>query len=210
MASGYIFEVSEKLPDAVQVLDHFHIVKWFNDKLTQLRRDLYREAKGICKDVLKVVRWLLLKKPQDLKTHRIRKKDEKKRLQQALKFNQPLATAYYMKERLRLMFNCGSIEEARDELTAWCQDAENSGIAILKKAARQVLIWKTLILNWYKYPINSAKLEGTNAKIRTLQKRAYGYRDKQYFKLRLFNLHNINPLTTSTYKLQCRTWVNPS
>ena len=38
MASGYMSAVLEHLPKADLVLDHFHLVKWFNDKLSSLRR----------------------------------------------------------------------------------------------------------------------------------------------------------------------------
>ncbi len=44
MASGYMAAVLEHLPKAELVLDHFHLVKWFNDKLSSLRRELYRMA----------------------------------------------------------------------------------------------------------------------------------------------------------------------
>jgi transposase len=40
MASGYMAAVMEHLPNADLVLDHFHIVKWFNDKLSLLRWQL--------------------------------------------------------------------------------------------------------------------------------------------------------------------------
>lgn len=188
MASGYIWEVSEKLPNAALVLDHFHLVKWFNDKLTKLRRELYKEAEKMEKDVLKGVRWLLLKNPENLKE--TKEKNERKQLEQALELNKPLATAYYMKERLRLLFKCKDRQAAANELKAWCEEAEVSGIKILKKAANRIRTWRNHILNWYEHKISSGKMEATNAKIRTLQKKAYGYRDKQYFKLRLFNLHN--------------------
>ncbi|MHC4117240.1 MAG: transposase [Planctomycetota bacterium] len=52
------------------------------------------------KAVLKGSRWLLLKAPENLKSHRDPKKDERIRLQAALELNQPLAMAYYMKKRL--------------------------------------------------------------------------------------------------------------
>lgn len=44
MASGYISAVLEHLPKADLVLDHFHLVKWFNENLALLRRQLFREA----------------------------------------------------------------------------------------------------------------------------------------------------------------------
>lgn len=45
------------------------------------------------------------------------------------------------------------------------------------------------LLAWYDHPISSGPLEGTNNKIKTLQRRAYGFRDQQYFTLRIYGLH---------------------
>lgn len=190
MASGYIYAVLEHLPDADLVLDHFHLVKWFNDKLTKFRRDIYREASEIDKGILKGSRWLLIKAPENLKSHNDKNKDQRYRLQQALETNEPLAKAYYMKERLRLLFQCEKKELAENELNYWISEAQDSGIKILKDAARKLLQWKPYILNWYKHRISTAKLEAMNRKIGTLQRNAYGYRDNEYFKLRILNIHN--------------------
>jgi len=195
MASGYIAAVLEHLPKADLVLDHFHLVKWFNEKLSLLRRQLYHQATDMQKAVLKGSRWLLLKAPENLKSHKDRKKDERIRLQAALELNQPLAVAYYMKERLRLLFQCTDRDRAATELKAWIQEACCSGVRILKDAARKLSIWKPFILNWHKHRISTAQLEVINGKIGTLQRNAYGYRDDQYLKLRIFNLHQ------STYAL---------
>ena len=195
MASGYMTAVLEHLPKADLVLDHFHLVKWFNDKLSLLRRQLYREATQMEKAVLKGSRWLLLKSPENLKAHRDPTKDERCRLQAALELNQPLAIAYYMKERLRLLFQCTDRDRAATELKAWIQEAFSSGIRILQEAARKLSIWKPFILNWHKHRISTGKLEVINGKIGTLQRNAYGYRDDEYLKLRIFNLHR------STYAL---------
>ncbi len=187
--------IASSLPKADLVLDHFHLVKWFNDKLSLLRRQLYHQATKMEKAVLKGSRWLLLKAPENLKAHHDRKKDERVRLQAALELNQPLAMAYYMKERLRLLFQCIDRDRANTELTAWIREADSSGIRILKDAARKLLIWKPFILNWHNHRISTGKLEAINCKIGTLQRNAYGYRDEEYLKLRIYNLHN------STYAL---------
>ena len=90
------------LPKAKIVFDHFHVIKLFNDKLSNLRRELYREAVDIMqKAVLKGTRWLLLKNPENL----VAEKNEKRRLEEALALNKPLATAYYMKDDLRRFWN---------------------------------------------------------------------------------------------------------
>ena len=195
MASGFIAAVLTQLPAADLVLDHFHLVKWFNDKLSELRRKLFHECNQLDRAVLKGSRWLLLKAPENLKENDDRRKDERVRLQEALKVNQPLATAYYMKERLRLLFQLPQQEQAQRELKDWIEEADASGIKILKDAAKQLQLWKPLLLNWYKHRISTAKLEAANGKIKTLQRKAYGYRDDQYLKLRIFNLHR------STYAL---------
>lgn len=53
MASGYMATVLKHLLEADLVLDHFHLVKWFNEKLSTLRRQLYREADLLGKATLK-------------------------------------------------------------------------------------------------------------------------------------------------------------
>jgi transposase len=71
MSQAYIAAVTAHLPGSTIVFDHFHVIKLFNDKLTQLRRDLYREATDLLhKEVLKGTRWLLLKNPENLSDER--------------------------------------------------------------------------------------------------------------------------------------------
>ena len=94
---GYHDAVSTHLPKATIVYDHFHVIKLFNDKLSDLRRSLYNRAQDEQKKVLKGVRWLLLKLAENLDTER----DEQARLGAALRLNKPLALAYYMKQDLR-------------------------------------------------------------------------------------------------------------
>ena len=74
--------VATNLPKAKIVFDHFHVIKLFNDKLSDLRRELHREATDVLhKKVLKGTRWLLLKNPENLDAT----KDEKQRLEEALR-----------------------------------------------------------------------------------------------------------------------------
>ena len=43
---------------------------------------------------------------------------------------------------------------------------------------------------WSRNPISTSPLEGTNNKIELLQRRAYGDRRNDHFKLRLLTLHH--------------------
>ena len=67
MSRAYILSVKRNLPDAVIVFDHFHVIKLYNDKLSEYRRWLYNHVKSKEeKEVLKGTRWLLLKNPENL------------------------------------------------------------------------------------------------------------------------------------------------
>ena len=102
MSSAYIRAVRDHLPGAVHVFDHFHVIKLFNEKLSSLRRELYHEASSKEeRQILKGTRWLLLKNPENLDEER----DERQRLEDALRLNQPLAVAYYLKEDLRQIWS---------------------------------------------------------------------------------------------------------
>ncbi len=185
MSQAYINAVSKNLPRAKLLFDRFHIVKLFNEKLSDLRRALYHEASEAEKKVLKGTRWLLLKNPRNLDERR----NEKERLEEALAINKPLATAYYMKEELRLFWEQGSRGEAKRFLRDWCARAKASEIRMLVSFAKTLRTHEAGILAWYKYPISTGPLEGTNNKIKTLQRQAYGYRDTEFFKLRIYAIH---------------------
>ena len=157
----------------------------FNDKLAELRRDIQREANDSDKEVLKGTRWLLLKNPENLSESR----NERQRLEEALDLNKPLATAYYLKEDLRQLWEQEDKLHAEIFLDDWIARAECSEIKMLEKFAVTLDKHRDGILSYYDYPISTGPLEGTNNKIKTLQKQAYGFRDMEFFKLKIYALH---------------------
>ena len=185
MSPAYISAVTKHLPEAQIVFDHFHVIKMFNDKLSNFRRALYHKLTEEHRDVLKGTRWLLLKNPENLDPN----KNEQERLQEALDLNQPLSTVYYMKEDLRQIWNQSSKSEAEACLDDWIARARASGIQMLLRFANTLASHKSGILAYYDYPISTGPLEGTNNKIKTLQRQAYGFRDLEFFKLKIYALH---------------------
>ena len=75
-------------------------------------------------------------------------------------------------------------------LDDWLEQAAESGVPQLKRLACSIAGFKSGILAYYDCRTSNAKVEGINNKIKVLKRTAYGYRDDEYFKLRLFNLHN--------------------
>jgi transposase len=186
MSAAYRGAVSAHLPKATIVFDHFHVIKLYNDKLSQLRRDLYREATEVMhKEVLKGTRWLLLKNPENLDA----RKDEKSRLEEALALNKSLATAYYMKEDLRRFWEQPGKRFATAFLNDWIRRAEASGIKMLKQMAKTLAGHRSGLLAYYDAMITSGPMEGTNNKIKTMKRQAYGFRDHEFFKLKILAIH---------------------
>jgi len=50
MGPAYIKAVRENLPEAALVFDHFHVIKLYNKKLSDLRRAVANEADGLKKN----------------------------------------------------------------------------------------------------------------------------------------------------------------
>ena len=186
MWPAYIKSVRNHLPRAEIVYDWFHVVKMINHGIDQLRRKVYRDELTLQqRRVLKGTRWIILKRGYNLNV----KRNEHKRLQEALTLNKPLATAYYLKEDLAQLWYCPNKNSAMHFLEDWCQRARSSGIAILAKLANTIARARTGLLAWYDHPISTGPLEGLNNKIKVLKRRAYGYRDLDYFKLKILDLH---------------------
>lgn len=192
MGPAYTAAVKEHLPEATIVFDHFHVIKLFNEKLSGFRRDLYNSLP--CeeqKKTLKGSRWILLKNPENLDDDR----EERKRLDEVLEQNSSLATVYYMKEELRQIWKQASKEKAEKCLEGWASRAELSGIKMLKKFAYTLLSKRSGILAYYDDYLSSGPVEAINNKIKTIQRQAYGYRDQEFFKLKVYACHE------SKYKL---------
>ncbi len=128
---------------------------------------------------------ILLKNPENLNKER----NERHRLDEALQINKPLATGYYMKEDLRQLWSQKNKEKADTFLEDWIARAQSSGIRILQKFANTLAAHRTGILAYYDFPISTGPLEGTNNKIKTMKRQAYGFRDIEFFKLKILGIH---------------------
>ena len=139
------------------------------------------------KRVLKGTRWLLLKAQENLDE----KRDEKKKLEEALGLNKPLAVAYYLKEDLRQFWEQPGKTFATVFLNGWIKRAEASGIKILQEMAKTLAAHRSGLLAYHDVMITSGPMEGTNNKIKTMKRQAYGFPDKEFFKLKILAIHEI-------------------
>lgn len=183
MSGAYAASVRQHAPHAALTFDRFHVVKLMNERLDDLRRELVRAASAETKHTIKGLRWLLLHRKDNLEP------DAARRLEQSLELNAPLHAAYLLKEELGLLWEQPDGRSACAFLRDWCAKAKASGVRQLHAMADTLQRHAKGILAYYKTGLTSGKMEGINRKIRGLLCAAFGFRDHDFFKLRLYALH---------------------
>ena len=173
--------------DCPVVFDRFHVMQLMNGHLDEVRRSEVRaaEEKGD-KRYIKNTRYLLLKGEENL--------DDKgrARLDRLLQINENLSTAYILKEELRAFWEEPHRRAGKKALRAWLQKAEESGLPPLRKMAATIRNRMEGLLAYFSHPITTGPLEGLNNVIKLLKRKAFGYRDSEFFKLRILFIHECN------------------
>ena len=187
LAASFTRWIKDNLSEAAIVYDHFHVIQLMNKKLDALRRSTMNEIDQDMKDILKNKRYTLLSGQEKLKPKALadleRIKDE----------FEDLGIAFFMKEALRVIYaTAQDAEEADIALDNWCVLASITQIDCLVKMAKTLTKKRDGILAyWTEGKLTSAAMEGFNSKIRLLMKKAYGYRDREYFHLKIFDLPTL-------------------
>ena len=183
MGKAYICAMVENLPETPIVFDHFHVVKLINRKLDELRRQAVAEAERLGIPAQKGLRWAILKNPNNLTDK------QKSILEQLLQVNTPLAKAYLLKEQFRSFWDFSAREEAEEFLDSWLEELKSIGSHLMNTLAKTLKTYSFGLLNYFEHPISSGMMEGLNNKIATMIKQAYGFRDMDYFKLKVKAIH---------------------
>lgn len=172
----------EHCHNASIVYDPFHIIQSYGrDVIDRVRVNEYKKASTQSKEVIKGSRYLLLKNKENLDAER----DEPVNLRKLLSLNVRLDKVYILKDDLKQLWRYKSEAWARRWFKAWYRRAIYSKIEPLKKFARKLKKHFSGILSHCKYPIHTSILEGINNKIKVIKRVAYGFRDTEYFFLKI-------------------------
>ncbi|MEB3751995.1 hypothetical protein EP10_002867 [Geobacillus icigianus] len=171
MWEPYHKAVRALFPSASIVIDKYHVVQKVTQALDQARKEC---------SPLKKARYLLLKGCEKLR------KDQRLRLDDILEEYPVLSIAYDLKELFRDFYRTDGYNEAKERLEEWIQLAKQSPFASFQEAANTLERWKEPILSYFLCPYTNARIEGTNHKIKNIKRRAYGYRNRERFRLRVF------------------------
>ena len=183
MWDPYIASISTYASGISIVFDKFHVLKMFSSVIDKVRNSEYNKALKKDKEVIRGTKYLLLKNSENLIKNE--EKDEKEDLRRLLKLNRNLNLVYILKDDLKRLWDYSYPACARRFLSDWIQRANASGIRPLKAFAKTLNRYSYGLINHCLYPIDTAKLEGLNNKIKVIKRKAYGFHDEQYFMLKI-------------------------
>lgn len=182
-SSAFELEVRVHCPQAEIVFDLFHIVaKYGREVIDRVRVD---EANRLREDraarrVVKSSRWLLLRNRDSLKSPA-----QQVQLDELLAANKALMTTYVLREDLKQLWRYRHRGYARRAWAGWYQRAMDSGIQPLMLFAERLKPYLHGILAHTRWPLHTSLIEGINNRIKVIKRTAYGFRDDEYFFLKI-------------------------
>ncbi|WPD20772.1 MAG: ISL3 family transposase [Candidatus Electrothrix scaldis] len=186
MWAPYAQAIRTKLPKSRLTVDRFHVMKQLNERLGQMRRKIQRALPDEKKDILKGIRWILVRNREELST------EEESRLTEVLALHPELRELYLIKEEFRCIFErVRSRDKASKFLRAWIWKARVTGNVFLLKFVGTLENWWNEVLNYFVERVTNGFVEGLNNSIRNIIRTAFGYRNFENFRLRVFAEHGV-------------------
>lgn len=179
MWQAYENSVVSNAPQAEIVYDKFHIAKYLNEAVDQVRRAENKAMKQEGDKRLVGSKYLWLTNPEKLSEAREERFDELQK--QTLKTSR----AWGIKE----FFGSFWLEETRESGEAffdrWYSWAIRSRLSPIKKVAKMLKGRLKNILTWFEHPISNATSEGFNSRIQNLKSNARGFRNFNNYRTRI-------------------------
>lgn len=183
-ARTYISSSKNYAINALIVLDRFHMVQKVNRALDAVRKmELRKARKNNDEELIALTnckqRFILLRNKKK------RTARQSATLSRLCDINRSIYVGMLLQERLLEVYELKSEDEAIQHLYEWIDDALESGLTPFEEIAWSLVEKIEYVLNWFIVKRSSAISEGFNNKIKRLKRMAYGYKDIEYFKLKI-------------------------
>ena len=124
------------------------------------------------------------------------------RLEQVLGENENLRLAFFLGDQLKAGLACTDERRMREGLEQWLALSQSYVVQIpmLKAFNKMIQTRMEGIVSRVRYPTSNGPLEGCNTMIKTVRRQAYGFRDTQYFFLKLWDRSRWRRKTRSVEK----------
>lgn len=189
MWQAYLKVIAKKAPQAIHILDRFHVMQKLGKAIDKVRASEAKQLKADgYEEVLKGGRWLLLKRPENLSEKQAVK------LSELLEYNLKSIRSYLMKEDFQQFWTYTHPTWAGKFLDQWCTRAMRSRIEPMKSVARTLRSKRELLLNWFRADgeLSSGVVEGFNNKVKLVTRKSYGFRTQEAYETALY--HNLGKL----------------
>jgi len=178
MWDPYIKSIKENTKAEI-VFDKFHVAKKINEVIDCIRKKEFARADAEERKLMKHKRFLILSRRKNLEP------EEKETLDTLMKQNNTLYVAYLLKEQGLDIFDEDNPISGIARLYKWMENIVTAGIEEFEKVIGTIKNYFYGIVNYFKYQITNAASEGFNTKITVIKRRAYGFKDLEYFKLKI-------------------------
>lgn len=165
----------EAFPNAKIIADKFHVLRLLNPAINKRRKEITGDKRS------NPVRKLLLRNGHKLEYF------ERKALWRWLDQHSVLKEVYFYKEALHKLYRCKGIKWAHRSLKKLLDQMALSTLPEIKTLRKTLMKWKNEILNYFENRITNARTEGFNNLAKLYQKRAFGYKNFENYRLRLLN-----------------------
>ena len=183
-AKTYISSTQHYATNALIVYDKFHISQKLNKAVDKVRKvELQKARNSQNEELVELIncrqRFILLKKKKNLT------EKQSGYLEKLCSLNNFIYQAMLLKENFLQIYSYTDIDDVTDHLKNWLDEATASSLESFKELAESFKAKAQYIINWFKKKVSSAISEGFNNKIKRLKRMAYGYRDVDYFRLKI-------------------------
>lgn len=166
-------------PNATIVIDKFHVVRYVNWALENVRKRVQKQMHPSKRKYFKRSRKLLLCRYRKLS------QENKQAVEVMINQSPDLAYAYYLKEMFYSFIDASTKEEARKKMRDFVISAQNSELKEFKACTTMLTNWGKYILNMFECEYSNGFTEGCNNKIKVIKRIAYGYRNFINFRNRI-------------------------
>ena len=199
MGKPYLNVIARHAPNALNILDRYHIAAKMNKAIDEVRAQETRALKSLAhgaKVVLTHSRWCLLKRPENLTENQAIK------LKDLLSYNLKSIRAYLLKEEFQMFWEYVSPAWAEKFMDQWCKKVMRSRLEPMKKIARMIRVHKPLILNWFaaRDEVSLGAVEGLNNKLKASIRTSYGFRTPKAIKIMLYHKLGALPEPELTHR----------
>lgn len=176
MSDPFKLFAKNMFPQAKIIADHFHVVRLLHPSINKSRTEITGDRRS------NPARKLLLRNGKKLEYF------ERRALYEWLKLHPKLNELYHFKEALHGFYRCRGYDRAKRAFIALTDRMALSQLPEIQKLRKTLIKWKQEILNYFTTGLTNGRTEGFNNLAKLLQKRAFGFKSFENYRLRLLSL----------------------